>query len=66
MKETKSLALQLTKMKVKREQDGKHAREEQRVESALAGKQVGTKPQVFNPQNKASGGALCSLGIWGV
>lgn len=64
MKETKSLAIQLTKMKVEREQDGKHAREEERVESVLAGKQVGTKPQVLNPQNKAPAGscAPCAHG----
>lgn len=63
---TKSLAIHLAKMKVKREHDGKRAREQQRVESVLVGKHVGTKPQGFNMQNGAPGGALCSLCTWAV
>lgn len=59
-------AIQLTKIKVKRKQDGKQNREEQRVESVLTGKQASTKAQVFNTQYKAPAGALCSLHIWEV
>lgn len=49
-------------MKVEREHDGKHVIEEQRAESVLAGKQVGTKPQVFNSQNKVGPCAPCAHG----
>lgn len=53
------MAIQL--IKVKRKQDEKHNREEQRVESVLTGKQVSTKPQVFNIQYKAPAWGLVLL-----